>query len=292
MEDYTSFLAKIGFDTEKSAEIEDYYGESLALGSLDVSLYQLVRAYMTLSDRGVYKELKIIKGEELQRREILDERAVYIIQNILSDREARSLTFDLENTLSTPFYSAVKTGTSKDMRDNWCVGFSEHYTVGVWTGNFSGEPMYNVSGSHGASQIWFALMNELHRKRNSKPPEQPGGIVKKKIIFKPPVEPSRDELFIVGTEPDRDEIVIEDGKIPRIIYPPDNSLFAFDPGLPTAQQKIYIYTNCTDCRVISDQREISGNSNIYLVDIIRGKHTIHLTDFSGRILDSVSYQVR
>ena len=43
----------------------------------------------------------------------------------------------------------MKTGTSKEMRDNWCVGFSRRYTVGVWVGNFSGEPMRNVSGITG-----------------------------------------------------------------------------------------------------------------------------------------------
>ena len=48
--------------------------------------------------------------------------------------------------LDTPFWSAVKTGTSKDMRDNWCVGLSPRYTVAVWVGNFEGDSMHDVSG--------------------------------------------------------------------------------------------------------------------------------------------------
>jgi len=66
--------------------------------------------------------------------------AAFVVADILSDRAARGLTFGYENPLSTRFWTAVKTGTSKDMRDNWCIGFSSGYTVGVWIGNFSGAP--------------------------------------------------------------------------------------------------------------------------------------------------------
>ena len=69
---------------------------------------------------------------------------------------------------------AVKTGTSKDMRDNWCVGFSRRYTVGVWVGNFSGAPMHDVSGVTGAAPIWAEVMDWLHRdggtRRRPSPP--------------------------------------------------------------------------------------------------------------------------
>ncbi len=51
----------------------------------------------------------------------------------------------------------MKTGTSKDMRDNWCIGFTDRYTVGVWVGNASGEPMHDVSGVSGAAPVWQAL---------------------------------------------------------------------------------------------------------------------------------------
>src|SRR5205085_11093419 len=80
--------------------------------------------------------------------------ASYIVADILADRAARALTFGLENPLATRVWSAVKTGTSKDMRDNWCIGFTARYTVGVWVGNFSGAPMRDVSGVTGAAPIW------------------------------------------------------------------------------------------------------------------------------------------
>ena len=77
---------------------------------------------------------------------MLDARAAFIVGDILSDRGARARTFGLDNVLATRFWSAVKTGTSKDMRDNWCVGFQRRYTVGVWVGNADGAPMWDVSG--------------------------------------------------------------------------------------------------------------------------------------------------
>ena len=79
-----------------------------------------------------------------------------MISDVLSDRASRSTTFGLENSLATRYWSAVKTGTSKDMRDNWCVGYTDKFTVGVWVGNSSGAPMRDVTGITGAAPTWLA----------------------------------------------------------------------------------------------------------------------------------------
>lgn len=52
------------------------------------------------------------------------------------------------------------------MRDNWCVGYSKKYTVGVWVGNLDGSPMWDVSGVTGAAPIWNAVMNLLQEREN------------------------------------------------------------------------------------------------------------------------------
>ena len=99
----------------------------------------------------------------LRRRAVCSARdSAFIIGDILSDRSARATSFGLENALATRVWSAVKTGTSKDMRDNWCVGFTSRYTVGVWVGNFSGAPMRDVSGVTGAAPIWRDIVHRLH----------------------------------------------------------------------------------------------------------------------------------
>jgi len=133
----------------------DFYGPALALGSADVSLLELVNAYRTLANGGEWSGFRFALpaygrpgGSPLRLPvQVFSREAAFLISHILSDREARSPTFGLENPLATRYWTAVKTGTSKDMRDNWCIGYSEKYTVGVWVGNFTGEPMWNVSGS-------------------------------------------------------------------------------------------------------------------------------------------------
>jgi penicillin-binding protein 1C len=132
----------------------EHYGPSLALGSADITLWDLVNAYRTLANGGVWSRLRLSPGEKPgPYRRALSRGASFIVADILSDSEARSSTFSLESALATRFWTAVKTGTSKDMRDNWCVGFSDRYSVGVWVGNFSGAPMWDVSGVSGAAPV-------------------------------------------------------------------------------------------------------------------------------------------
>ncbi|MDD3845824.1 MAG: penicillin-binding protein 1C, partial [Syntrophorhabdaceae bacterium] len=150
-------LRELGFAS--ITEEPEFYGFSLALGSADVELYELVGAYLTLARGGRRGLMRLtFGGPSPAGVRVMDERASFIISQILSDRESRAVTFGLENPLATRFWTAVKTGTSKDMRDNWCIGFSRRYTVGVWVGNFSGEPMRNVSGMSGAAPIWLEVM--------------------------------------------------------------------------------------------------------------------------------------
>ncbi len=64
------------------------------------------------------------------QRQAIGPQAAFIVGDILSDSMARAPTFGLDSVLTTRFWRAVKTGTSKDMRDNWAIGWSQHYTVG------------------------------------------------------------------------------------------------------------------------------------------------------------------
>lgn len=92
----------------------------------------------------------------------VDAAAAFIVRHILADASARAPTFGLRSVLNLPFESAVKTGTSKDMRDNWAIGFSQRHTVGVWVGNADGSAMHAVSGASGAAPIWAEVMTFLH----------------------------------------------------------------------------------------------------------------------------------
>ena len=169
---------------------------------------------------------------------MLDADAAFIVADILSDRAARSTTFGLRNELATSFWSAVKTGTSKDMRDNWCVGFSQRYTVGVWVANFDGRAMWDVSGVTGAAPVWRDLMDWLHRELPSRAPAPPEGLLQRTVAFAPAVEAPRAEWFVRGTETALVEAVAPQERAPKILYPAEGSIIALDPDIPPPLQRM------------------------------------------------------
>lgn len=181
-------------------EAGDYYGYSLALGSADVSLLTLTNAYRTLANQGRQAPVRMRLAEPAPRPvAVMSAAATHVIGDVLSDRHARARTFGLDSPLTTRFWTAVKTGTSKDMRDNWCIGWSQHYTVGVWVGNASGAAMRDVSGVSGAAPVWHEVMAFLHRDRASRPPALPAGVERVPVRFEGVPEPAREEVFLAGT---------------------------------------------------------------------------------------------
>jgi penicillin-binding protein 1C len=277
-------LGDAGFDKLQSP---DFYGPSLALGAADVSLWELANAYRCLANGGRWSPLRFAFGEfSHAARQVLSAEAAFIVSDILSDRESRSRTFGLESPLSTRFWTAVKTGTSKDMRDNWCVGFSDRYTVGVWAGNFSGEPMWNVSGVSGAAPVWVEIMNWLHRNGTSREPAPPSGLLAGSA---PGV---RREWFIRGTE---GAVLTGAAKTGcRITYPAPGTMVALDPDIPSGDQKLFFEAQPEDRRFhwVLDGRALGDAGALLLWTPAPGKHALALVDASGQNVDSVTFEVR
>jgi len=266
----------------------DYYGPSLALGSADVSLWELSNAYRCLANRGRWSPLRLkIDDPSGPGRQVFSAAAAFIVADILSDRESRSRTFSLESPLATRFWTAVKTGTSKDMRDNWCVGFSDQYTVGVWAGNFSGAPMWNVSGISGAAPVWVEIMNRLHEGRTSCAPQPPPGVVVQTLE----AAGSR-EWYLHGTE----TAVVPGVAIPgvRIVYPVSGTIVALDPDIPAEEQKLFFEAQPADEQLqwLLDGNRLGGAGTLRLWTPISGKHSVALVDASDRIVDTVVFEVR
>ena len=198
-------LGALGLPLRESG---DYFGYSLALGSPEVPLLHLTNAFRTLANGGLASAVAVADATPLFTP-ALDARAAFIVGDILSDGNARARTFGTDSVLATRFWSAVKTGTSKDMRDNWAVGWSERYTVGVWVGNASGAAMHDVSGTSGAAPIWAAMMGFLHAREPGPAPRPPVGLVRAPVRFgpaplapagSPPLEAARQEWFVPGTQ--------------------------------------------------------------------------------------------
>lgn len=287
-------LIRLGFDRLGA---DDFYGPSVALGSADVSLYDLVNAYRVLANKGLWSELgyskKGGKGRARKQRRVFSEEAAFLVSDILADRVARSITFGLENPISTRFRSSVKTGTSKDMRDNWCIGFSERYTVGVWVGNFGGGPMRNVSGVTGAALVWLEIINYLHSDESHLPVKPPAGLIAKKVSFGG-IEPERVEWFIRGTE--QADIISDSGvyKAAAITYPAQGTIIAMDPDIPVDQQRIFFEMSPGRKDLVWELngRAIGGTLDIVSWRPEPGSYTLSLTDIEGIKKDSVDFVVK
>ena len=96
----------------------------------------------------------------------------YLVNNILSDKQARLPAFGPANALelSTSRPAAAKTGTTNDNRDAWTVGYTPQLVTRVWVGNNNNSPMTdNITGSTAAAPIWRAIMDYYHARDNLPP---------------------------------------------------------------------------------------------------------------------------
>ena len=204
------------------------------------------------------------------------------------------MTFGLSNPLATRFWAAVKTGTSKDMRDNWCIGFNQKYTVGVWVGNFEGDSMHEVSGVTGAAPAWLEIMNALQEGQATQPPEPPGGLIRRDIRYEPPVEPPRWEWFIPGTETEFVRMTEPATQAPRIASPANGVIIALDPDIPYENQAVVFTTKPAqveaDFVLDGSRMGVAGKASPWHPS--PGTHQLKLIGQGGKVLDTVEFTVR
>jgi len=174
-------LRQLGF--EYLTQSPEYYGLGLTLGSGEVSLWELAKAYLVLARQGEILPLQTtLPATNSPIPPAIGTKSTWgLIANILSDRHARAKAFGVDSLLDLPFPSAVKTGTSSDFRDTWTVGFTNDYTVATWVGNFNGERMRQVSGVMGAAPLWNRIILHLHEQQEPSPLPPPPGLVSRPI---------------------------------------------------------------------------------------------------------------
>ncbi|MDF0554572.1 penicillin-binding protein 1C [Kamptonema sp. UHCC 0994] len=174
-------LHELGF--EHLTQSPEYYGLGLVLGSGEVSLFELARAYVTLARQGQFTPIvTTFNDAQLQNTQpVINEKTAALITNMLSDAHARAQEFGVDSVLALPFTTAVKTGTSSNFRDTWTVGFTTDYTVATWVGNFNGDRMKKVSGVMGAAPLWNHIMLHLHEHQEPAPFPTLKGLVQRPI---------------------------------------------------------------------------------------------------------------
>lgn len=258
-------LKQLDFDSlEKSPK---HYGVGLTLGNGEVSLLELTRAYSALARGGLYigerTMLKYIDtdGKEIpldvqrKTRRIFSPQIAFILTNILSDRDARVPAFGYISPLNLPFDCAVKTGTTVDFRDNWTVGYTPRYTVGVWVGNFDATSMHNISGVTGCGPLFKDIMLLLENKKSWIRFAKAEKVMKLKIcplsgnLATEYCPGTIEDIFIEGTEPKEfchihsahrkpEDLLAFRVKEFQIAFPKDRDVFKMDPILRQEYQRI------------------------------------------------------
>lgn len=196
------------------------FGFSVTLGGGEVLPIEMASSYLSFANGGIKKDpVSILKVEdkdgrvlfehrEIEGERVLTEGEAFIISDILSDNNARVITFGTNSGLVIPGRKvAVKTGTSNDKRDNWAIGWTPKTLVLVWVGNNDNSMMKAVaSGISGATPIWRKIMINAIDQFGFEDFSVPRDIVSAEIDQLSGYRahdgyPSRTEYFIKGTEP-------------------------------------------------------------------------------------------
>lgn len=193
----------------KDWSINDSFGLSVTLGAKEVRLFELANLYSTFAKEGEYKivspflSIKDSVGNEIYQdnrslKRVLSKEVSYLIYDILSDNNARVNAFGINNKLKIGNHKvAVKTGTTDNKRDNWALGYTKNFVVGVWVGNNDNSPMNNylASGLTGASLIWNEAFTYLLDNYENQEISMPDGVFE--LYSK---ECNKKEIFIKGTK--------------------------------------------------------------------------------------------
>jgi penicillin-binding protein 1C len=183
IDNYLAKLESLGF--ESLAGTREGTGLSLALGSGEVTLFELVRAFSVFARDGTIPSLTMevvgvagarspaVGGVPLTQQsavagrgaappsQVFQKDTARIICSILSDRRARASGFAFSTVLSPPYPAIFKTGTANQFQDIVALGGTSQYTAGVWMGNFSGETVIGKTGSSIPAEVVRALLDAL-----------------------------------------------------------------------------------------------------------------------------------
>ena len=209
------------------ASYEGTPGLSLVLGGLDVRLLDHTSAMGVFANNGLrqpyYSISKVVQGttgkvlllhQTTAGTQVISPQLAYMMTNVLSDNTSRTPEFFDCNVLQLYANSqqdcyngnrgvvrpaAAKTGTTQDFRDNWTVGYTTDYVLGVWAGNDDNSAMINVTGVQGAAPIWHDAMLLAEQGHPIQDFQNPGGLQRATVTY--PDGVTSTDWFLPGTVP-------------------------------------------------------------------------------------------
>lgn len=136
-------------------------GLSMILGGCGTSLEELAGLFSAFANDGVYISPSYLQSDSIpQKVNVVSPAANFMINEILSKVNRPDFPLNWTATERMPKI-AWKTGTSYGRRDAWSIGYNKNYTVGVWTGNFSGVGTADLSGANIATPLLFKIFNTI-----------------------------------------------------------------------------------------------------------------------------------
>ncbi|MGH1420234.1 MAG: transglycosylase domain-containing protein [Hyphomonas sp.] len=165
-----------------SSKLEPF--PSLALGSQEVTMWEIVRAFGAFQSGGYRMDPYLIEKVEDSRGTLIYTKPSFDRDRVLRESVAYQTNAMMARVVDSSMGTggrakikrwtvAGKTGTSQDWRDAWFVGFTSAYVGGVWVGNDDDSPMNKVSGGGLPSDLWSDMMEIVH---SGQPPEPLKGV--------------------------------------------------------------------------------------------------------------------
>jgi penicillin-binding protein 1A len=145
---------------------------SIALGTSEVSVLELVNAYTPFANGGMAVAPHVVQRVRTASGKLLYERRPANLGRIIEPNMIAMMNSMMQETLLTGtarkaevggWPAAGKTGTSQDFRDAWFVGYTAHLVTGVWLGNDDNSPTKKVTGSGLPVDIWSRFMRAAHQ---------------------------------------------------------------------------------------------------------------------------------
>jgi len=211
-----SMARRLGFTSKITPNL------SLGLGTSEVTLEEMVRAFSAFANQGVRVEpfgilsVKDSSGHVLENnapvgQEVLDPHVAYIMANTMKDVIDHG-TGRIIRRLGFTYPAAGKTGTTNDNIDAWFIGFVPDLTCGVWVGYDERQSLgKKQTGGETAAPIWAEFMKAATEGKPAKDFEPPKGsdadFVRKRICLDSGLLASarcprtRDEIFKKETAP-------------------------------------------------------------------------------------------
>jgi len=193
-------------------------GLSLALGTDEVTLNDLVLAYTPLATGGVRPEARVILRVYDRARHtwtenppavtpVLSPASAYVTTQALKDVMTYGSAKSLKK-FSRERPSAGKTGTTDDYRDAWFIGYTPQLITGVWIGYDKPRSVgKGFTGGAAAAPIWEKFMRKAAASKPVVDFPRPDTVVSVSIdpttgyLATPDCPKKRDEFYVVGTEP-------------------------------------------------------------------------------------------